>query len=173
MIWIAMALGLLVTIFGASSSAALITVSRSGLAEAVSRRLRGTTEPLDWLYQAERELSAATATTGLGIVLLGGGLSAAVAPISGQLPLWGTPVLLLVVAVPWSRCHRSCSVGTSCPGGSPPTGRPEWPIWSGRSSALGPDSSAWSFPSRPAGTPPTCGRSGVKVPRAPSAPPTS
>jgi CBS domain containing-hemolysin-like protein len=121
MIWIAMALGLLVTLFGASSSAALITVSRNGLAEAVSRRLRGTTEPLDWLYTAERELSAATATTGLGIVLLGGGLSAAVAPISGQLPLWGTPVLLLVVAVPsvlfsgyvlprWLTAHRASRV---------------------------------------------------------------
>jgi CBS domain containing-hemolysin-like protein len=121
MIWIAMALGLAVTIFGASSSAALITVSRNGLADAVSRRLRGTTHSLDWLPQAERELSAATATTGLGIALLAAGLSAAVAPLNGQLPLWGTPVLLVVVAVPfvlfsgyvlprWLTSHRATQV---------------------------------------------------------------
>jgi CBS domain containing-hemolysin-like protein len=120
-IWIAVAVGLLVTLFGASSSAALITVSRHGLAEAVSRRLRGTTEPLDWLSTAERELAAATATTALGVVLLGGGLSAAVAPLSGQFPLWGTPVLLVAVALPfvlfsgyvlprWLTSHRASQV---------------------------------------------------------------
>ena len=121
MIWLAIALGLVVTIFGASSSAALITVSRNALADAVSRRLRGTTESLDWFPQAERELATATATTALGIALLAAGLSAAVAPLSGQLPLWGTPVLLMAVAVPfvlfsgyvfprWLTSHRASRV---------------------------------------------------------------
>jgi len=67
------------------------------------------------------ELSAATATTGLGIALLAAGLSAAVAPLNGQLPLWGTPLLLVVVAVPfvlfsgyvlprWLTSHRATQV---------------------------------------------------------------
>lgn len=101
MIWVAVAMGLLVTLFGASSTAALLTVSRSALAEAVSRRLRGKSEPLDWLYEAERELSGAAATTGLGVTLLAAALSAGVAVFTGTLPAWAVVLLLLVVAVPF------------------------------------------------------------------------
>lgn len=101
MIWFAVAIGLAVTIFGASSSAALITTSRNALAEAVSRRLKGATESLDWLYDAERDLAAATATTGLGIALLAAALSAVVDTVTGNLPLWGVLVLLVSVAMPF------------------------------------------------------------------------
>lgn len=101
MIWMAVVLGLAVTVFGASASAALITVSRSALAAAVSRRLKGRAESLDWLYEAERDLAAATATTGLGICLLAAGLSAVVDGITGSLPLWGVLGLLVLVAVPF------------------------------------------------------------------------
>lgn len=101
MIWVAVLVGLVVTVFGASSSAAMITTSRATLAEAVSRRLRGATESLDWLYLAERDVAAATATTGLGIALLAAGLSAVVDGVTGNLPLWGVLVLLFLVAVPF------------------------------------------------------------------------
>jgi len=120
-IWVAVILGLAVTVFGATSTAALITVSRADLAQAISRRLKGATESLDWLLEAERELGAATATTGLGIAMIAAGLSAVVDGITGELPLWGVLVLLLVVAVPfvlmsgyvlprWLTAHRASKV---------------------------------------------------------------
>jgi CBS domain containing-hemolysin-like protein len=65
------ALGLLLTIFGATAAAALITSTRARLAEAVSRRLRGGREPLDWLAPLERHLAAASVTSTLGIAILG------------------------------------------------------------------------------------------------------
>jgi len=67
----------------------------------VSRRLRGAAESLDWLRDAERELAAATATTGLGIAVLAVGLSGLVDWITGDLPLWGVLVLLIGVALPF------------------------------------------------------------------------
>lgn len=101
MIWLAVLLGLVVAVFGASASAALITVSRSSLAEAVSRRLKGATESLDWLYDAERDLTTATATTGLGVCLLAAALSAVIDGVTGSLPLWGVLALLVAVTVPF------------------------------------------------------------------------
>jgi hypothetical protein len=100
-IWLAVGIGLLVTLLGATETAALITVSRSDLADAVSRRLKGGAESLDWLVDAERELAAATATTGLGIAILAAGLSAVFDVATGTLPLWGVLVLLLWVALPF------------------------------------------------------------------------
>ena len=100
MIWGAVFLGLFITVFGASATAALITTSRSDLAAAVSRRLKGGSEPLDWLRTAEGELSAATATTALGIAVLAAGLAAAVELRSADLPFWAILILLVVVAVP-------------------------------------------------------------------------
>ncbi len=121
MIWLAVGIGLLVTLLGASETAALITVSRSDLADAVSRRLKGGAESLDWLVDAERELAAATATTGLGIAILAAGLSAVFDVATGTLPLWGVLVLLLSVALPfvlfsgyvlprWLTAHRASRV---------------------------------------------------------------
>lgn len=121
MIWLAVAIGLVLTVLGATASAALITVSRADLADAVSRRLRGASESLDWLVSAERELAAATATTGLGIAVLAAGLSAVVDAITGALPLWGVLALLLLVALPfvlisgyvlprWLTAHRASRV---------------------------------------------------------------
>ncbi len=122
MIWIAVVIGLVVTIFGATSTAALITVSRTDLAVAVSRRLKGAEESLGWLSRAERELAAATATTGFGIALLAAGLSAVVDGMTGSLPLSAVFVLLLLVALPfvmfsgyvlprWLTEHRAARVG--------------------------------------------------------------
>lgn len=121
MIWLALLVGMALTLFGATSSAALITVSRSDLADAVSRRLRGAAESLDWLADAERELAAATATTGLGIAVLAAALAAVVDALSGSLPIWGVLVLLVGVALPfvlmsgyvlprWLTAHRATRV---------------------------------------------------------------
>ncbi len=121
MIWLAVAVGLLVTLLGATETAALIRVSRADLADAVSRRLKGASESLDWLVDAERELAAATATTGLGIAILAAGLSAVFDVATGALPLWGVLVLLLSVALPfvlfsgyvlprWLTAHRASRV---------------------------------------------------------------
>jgi CBS domain containing-hemolysin-like protein len=75
-IWIALALGLLLTTFGAAAGAAQMTVSRRELARALSRRLRGAGPPLDWLIEVDARLTAASATTSLGAVLLAAALPA-------------------------------------------------------------------------------------------------
>ena len=76
MIWLAMAVGLMVAAFGATAGAALITVSRAELTRAVSRRLRGAAPSLAWLSQVDNYLTAASATTSLGVLLVGAGLPA-------------------------------------------------------------------------------------------------
>ncbi|HEU4830204.1 MAG TPA: hemolysin family protein [Gemmatimonadales bacterium] len=76
MIWLALALGLLLTTFGAAAGAAQMTVSRRELARALSRRLRGAGPPLDWLIEVDARLTAASATTSLGAVLLAASLPA-------------------------------------------------------------------------------------------------
>jgi putative hemolysin len=73
-IWLLMAVGLLVAAFGATAGAALITVSRAELTRAVGRRLRGATPSLGWLAQVDADLTAASATTSLGVLLLGAAL---------------------------------------------------------------------------------------------------
>jgi putative hemolysin len=73
---VARALGLLFTCFGAAGGAAQMTVSRRELARALSRRLRGSGPPLDWLLEVDDRLTAASATTSLGVVLLGASLPA-------------------------------------------------------------------------------------------------
>jgi CBS domain containing-hemolysin-like protein len=71
MIWLAVLLGIALTVFGATSGAALITVSRAELARAIGRRLRGGTASLAGLAQIDNYLTAASATTSLGVLLLG------------------------------------------------------------------------------------------------------
>jgi putative hemolysin len=95
MIWLAIVLGVVLTVFGATAGSALITVSRAELTRAVSRRLRGAAASLAGLAQIDRYLTAASATTSLGVLLLGAsvpGLLAGSAPRS--------LVALVLVAVP-------------------------------------------------------------------------
>ncbi len=96
MIWSAIVLGFLLTLFGASAGAALIASSRTTLADAVSRRLRGGSESLEWVAGVERELIAAAATTSLGIILVG----AASTALFGGASLLEVGALLLLVSVP-------------------------------------------------------------------------
>ena len=79
MIWLVVATGLLIAVFGATAGAALITVSRAELTRAVGRRLRGATPTLGWLAQVDADLTAASATTSLGVLIVGAALPALLA----------------------------------------------------------------------------------------------
>jgi putative hemolysin len=89
MIWLAILLGVALTSFGATAGAALITVSRAELTRAVGRRLKGAAASLAGLAQIDRYLTAASATTSLGVLLLGA---------SGPALLAGSQAPRLVVA---------------------------------------------------------------------------
>lgn len=94
MSWTVLLVGLALAAFGASASAAVLLTSRSALADAVSRRLRGGKESLAWLREVDRDLGAASATTSLAMVLMGAAVPALMAGAS-LLEL----VLLLILAV--------------------------------------------------------------------------
>jgi putative hemolysin len=99
MIWLVVATGLLIAVFGATAGAALITVSRAELTRAVGRRLRGATPSLSWLAEVDADLTAASATTSLGVLMVGAALPALFG--SGRrlpvllLALIGVPLVLL------------------------------------------------------------------------------
>jgi putative hemolysin len=92
MTWLAIILGVALTAFGATAGAALITVSRAELTRAVSRRLRGGPASLTGLAQIDYYLTAASATTSLGVLLLG-------AAVPGLLAGSGAPRFVVGVAL--------------------------------------------------------------------------
>jgi CBS domain containing-hemolysin-like protein len=99
MIWVVVTVGLLISVFGATAGAALITVSRAELTRVVGRRLRGATPSLNWLAEVDANLTAASATTSLGVLIVGAVLPALLAG-SGRrvvvlLALAGVPLVLL------------------------------------------------------------------------------
>jgi CBS domain containing-hemolysin-like protein len=99
MIWVVVAVGLSIAVFGATAGAALITVSRAELTRVVGRRLRGATPSLNWLTEVDANLTAASATTSLGVLIVGAVLPALLAG-SGRrvlvlLALAGVPLVLL------------------------------------------------------------------------------
>ena len=96
MIWLVVATGLLIAAFGATAGAALITVSRAELTRAVGRRLRGATPSLSWLAEVDAHLTAASATTSLGVLIVGAALPALLAGSGRRLLV----VLLALVGVP-------------------------------------------------------------------------
>jgi putative hemolysin len=96
MIWLAIVLGVVLTVFGATAGAALITVSRAELTRAVGRRLRGASASLAGLAQIDKYLTAASATTSLGVLLLGASVPGLLAGTSAPRSL----VALVLVAVP-------------------------------------------------------------------------
>jgi CBS domain containing-hemolysin-like protein len=95
-IWLAILLGAVLTAFGATAGAALITVSRAELTRAVGRRLRGAPPLLTGLVQTDYYLTAASATTSLGVLLLGATIPGLLAGSSAPLPV----VIVALVAVP-------------------------------------------------------------------------
>jgi CBS domain containing-hemolysin-like protein len=94
MIWIVVAIGVAVAAFGATAGAALITVSRAELTRAVARRLRGGAPSLAWLNQIDYYLTAASATTSLGVLLVGAVIPAILASAGA-----GTPRLVVALAL--------------------------------------------------------------------------
>jgi putative hemolysin len=94
-IWLAVLLGSALTVFGATSGAALITVSRAELARAIGRRLRGAAASLAGLAQIDNYLTAASATTSLGVLFLGAAVPGLLAGSSG--PRFLVAVVLLAV----------------------------------------------------------------------------
>ena len=96
MIWLAILLGVMLTAFGATAGAALITVSRAELTRAVGRRLRGATASLAGLAQIDKYLTAASATTSLGVLLLGASVPGLLAGASAPRSL----VAFVLLAVP-------------------------------------------------------------------------
>ena len=99
MIWIVVAVGLLISVFGATAGAALITVSRAELTRVVGRRLRGAAPSLAWLAEVDANLTAASATTSLGVLIVGAALPALLAGSGRRLlvlvALAGVPLVLL------------------------------------------------------------------------------
>jgi putative hemolysin len=95
MIWVAVLLGVALTAFGATAGAALITVSRAELTRAVGRRLRGAAASLAGLAQIDKYLTAASATTSLGVLLLGASVPALLA--GSQAPRLVVAFVLLAV----------------------------------------------------------------------------
>jgi putative hemolysin len=100
MIWLVVAVGFAVAVFGATAGAALVTVSRAELTRAVGRRLRGAVPSLAWLAQVDADLTAASATTALGVLLMGAALPGLLAGsdatrLVALLALVGVPLVLL------------------------------------------------------------------------------
>jgi CBS domain containing-hemolysin-like protein len=93
MIWVAVILGVFLTAFGATAGAALITVSRAELTRAVGRRLKGGTPSLAGLAQIDYYLTAASATTSLGVLLLGGAIPGLLAGSSAPRLVVGVALL--------------------------------------------------------------------------------
>jgi len=97
-IWGVFLAGLLLTLLGSMSSAALVYVSRAELARAVSRQLRGGSSALAWLSRIEAILTASAATSAFGVILLGAAFPALFAR-SGAAFL---APLVALVAVPFA-----------------------------------------------------------------------
>ncbi len=117
MIWLVMAVGLAVAAFGATAGAALITVSRTELTRAVGRRLRGAMPSLSWLAELDSDLTTASATTSLGVLLVGAALPGLLAGSGATrlvaiLSLVGVPLVLFAAyLVPrWLTQPRAQSV---------------------------------------------------------------
>jgi CBS domain containing-hemolysin-like protein len=86
----------MLTAFGATAGAALITVSRAELTRVVGRRLRGAPPLLTGLVQTDYYLTAASATTSLGVLLLGAAVPGLLAGSSAPRSV----VVLALLAVP-------------------------------------------------------------------------
>ena len=94
--WLLLLAGLALAFVGSASAAALVTTARGALAEAISRRLRGTRESLAWLATTERQVAAATAGASFGVGLVG----AAIPGLFSRASLFELGLLVFLVGVP-------------------------------------------------------------------------
>ncbi|HZM27758.1 MAG TPA: hemolysin family protein [Gemmatimonadales bacterium] len=97
MIWLVVAVGLILAVFGAVAGGALIALSRSELARVISGQLRGGEASMGSLGQIDLDLTTASATTSLGVLLLGAAIPALLVGSGAVRSL----ILLLLVAVPF------------------------------------------------------------------------
>jgi CBS domain containing-hemolysin-like protein len=97
MIWTVFVVGLVLSVFGALSSTALVSVSRLELTRVVSRRLRGGPGSMGWLTEIEQFLGVTAATTAFGAILLG----AATPALFTGFRLVVLSLLVALVAVPF------------------------------------------------------------------------
>lgn len=95
--WLIFAVGLALAVFGSAGVAALVTDARSALAEAVSRRLRGSGESLGWIAETERMVVAGIAISSFGIALAGATLPGLFHRMT--VPQFGLMLLFLAVPV--------------------------------------------------------------------------
>src|SRR5262249_41243964 len=96
MIWIAFSIGILLAVVGATSSTALVSMSRLELVQAVSRQLRGGPGSLAWLAEMETYLGLTAALTALGMTILGVATPALFTGVS----LPGFFALMILVVIP-------------------------------------------------------------------------
>jgi CBS domain containing-hemolysin-like protein len=96
-IWLAVLAGLVLAVFGATAGGALIALSRSELTRVVTRRLRGGMPAMESLAQIDFYLTAASATTSLGVLLLGAAIPGMFAG-SGAVRIL---IAVVLVAVPF------------------------------------------------------------------------
>ena len=96
MTWAVLAIGLSLTVFGATAGAALVAISRVELTRAASRQLRGAAGALTRLGRLDTLLAAASTATAFGVVILGAALPAA---FSGS-RWWLLALLGMFIAVP-------------------------------------------------------------------------
>jgi CBS domain containing-hemolysin-like protein len=89
----------LMMLVGAAYELALLSVSRAHLAEAISRRLRGSQEPLAWSAQAAVELAVASATLSMGVVALGAAFPALIGRASAVVQIVGLVLLVVPFAM--------------------------------------------------------------------------
>jgi CBS domain containing-hemolysin-like protein len=95
-IWAVVAAGFVLAVFGATAGGALIVLSRNELTRTVSGRLRGGSPSLESLGTIDQYLTAASATTALGVLLLGAATPALLAGSGSARSL----LVLVVVAMP-------------------------------------------------------------------------
>jgi len=96
MIWIVFSIGILLAVIGATSSTALVSMSRLELVQAVSRQLRGGPGSLAWLAEMETYLGITAALTALGMTILGVATPALFTGVS----LLGFFALMILVVIP-------------------------------------------------------------------------
>lgn len=96
MIWLLLLVAVTISVLGAVASAAVVTTARAQVAEAISRRLRGSDDSFHWLAITQRQVASATAAISLGVALIG-------AVVPGVFTGFSVPQLalfLLVIVVP-------------------------------------------------------------------------
>ncbi|HMV31964.1 MAG: hemolysin family protein [Gemmatimonadales bacterium] len=76
MIWVVLAVGLGLAIFGAVAGTALVSLSRLELTRAVAGQLKGNAGSLGWLAQMEEYLGVTGILTALGMIIVGAALPA-------------------------------------------------------------------------------------------------